>query len=127
MKNIILIILLISNVFAIDKEQIEKKIQALSNIRVVLNSSDIDMLNNPFYQVATNKSQQNLEPVFTFTLSAIVEKRVKINNKWYEINDEIDGSNGYKVVLIKNNIVGISNSNNYKELNLKDFQNVQIN
>ncbi|MBZ7987328.1 stage V sporulation protein S [Campylobacter canadensis] len=127
MKNIFLMILLTINVLAIDKEAIEQKIKALSDARVILNSSDIDMLNNPFYQVVTNKSQQNTEPVLTFTLSAIVEKRAKINNKWYEVNEEIDGSNGYKVVSIKNDIVGISNSNNYKELNLKDFQNVQIN
>ncbi|WP_291950618.1 hypothetical protein [Campylobacter sp.] len=53
-------------------------------------ASDLVLLHDPFFK--------KIQEVKTdFYLQAIVSNKVKINNVWYVLNDEIDG---YKIIMI---------------------------
>lgn len=120
MKKLICILVCFQALFAMSRAEIGKKFSELVEIRNTIEYSEISKTNDPFY-----KDKIKSDEIITFTLYAIVDKRVKINQKWYGINDVIAA--GYRVVSVNKEIVGLSNSINYVELNLKDNNNVKIN
>lgn len=120
MKKIFFILICFQALFAMTRAEIDKKFSELVEIRDTIEYSEIVRTNDPFY-----KDKIKSDEVITFTLHAIVDKRVKINQKWYGLNDVIAA--GYRVVSINKERVGLSNSINYIELNLKDNQYVKIN
>ncbi|WP_267524388.1 hypothetical protein [Campylobacter sp. MG1] len=119
MKKLLLVLVCLQLANAMNRAELDDKVKELIQIRTTIESSEISSVNNPFYQ---DKDQE--QDTITFSLFAIVDKRAKINQKWCGIGEEI--SNGYKVVSVNKEKVGISNSNNYIELNLKDMKNVKI-
>lgn len=122
MKKILLFFLFVSCLSGMNRADLDKKFEELIKVRETIDSNKINVLNDPFYKERVKSDDGG---VITFTLFAIVDKRVKINQQWYEINDHIAA--GYKVVSVKKESVGISNQSNYLELNLKDNKNVKIN
>ncbi|ULO01841.1 hypothetical protein AVANS_1222 [Campylobacter sp. RM5004] len=120
MKKIFFILICFQALFAMTRAEIDKKFSELVEIRDTIEYSEIVRTNDPFY-----KDKIKSDEVITFTLHAIVDKRVKINQKWYGLNNVIAA--GYRVVSINKERVGLSNSINYIELNLKDNQYVKIN
>ncbi|MBZ7993159.1 hypothetical protein AVBRAN9333_05540 [Campylobacter sp. RM9333] len=119
MKKVLCILVCIQAIFAMTRTELDNKFNELVQVRNTIDYLEITKINDPFY-----KDKIKSDEVITFTLYAIVDKRVKINQKWYGLNEIITA--GYRVVSINNERVGLSNSINYVELNLKDNQNVQI-
>ncbi|MBT0878706.1 MULTISPECIES: hypothetical protein [unclassified Campylobacter] len=119
MKKVLCILVCIQAIFAMTRTELDNKFNELVQVRNTIDYLEITKTNDPFY-----KDKIKSDEVITFTLYAIVDKRVKINQKWYGLNEIITA--GYRVVSINNERVGLSNSINYVELNLKDNQNVQI-
>lgn len=119
MKKIILVIICLQLANAMSRAELDDKVHELVQVRTTIDYSEIAKVNNPFYQ---DKEQE--QETITFSLFAIVDKRAKVNQKWYGIGEEV--SNGYKLVFVNKEKVGLSNSNNYIELNLKDMKNVKI-
>lgn len=119
MKKLLCILVCIQVIFAMTRTELDNKFNELVQVRNTIDYLEITKTNDPFY-----KDKIKSDEVITFTLYAIVDKRVKINQKWYGLNEIITA--GYRVVSINNERVGLSNSINYVELNLKDNQNVQI-
>ncbi|ULO03004.1 hypothetical protein [Campylobacter sp. RM12651] len=119
MKKVLCILVCIQAIFAMTRTELDNKFNELVQVRNTIDYLEITKTNDPFY-----KDKIKSDEVITFTLYAIVDKRVKINQKWYGLNEIITA--GYRVVSINNERVGLSNSINYVELNLKDNQNIQI-
>ncbi|MBF7046375.1 hypothetical protein IY974_07380 [Campylobacter volucris] len=79
-------------------------ISAYSTDHFIFNKScdvDLSTLQDPFFQ-------QKSHVDFNFSLQAIMSNKVKINDVWYMLNDEINGFkiikiDRFQVLLIKNN------------------------
>lgn len=56
---------------------------------------DFSLIQDPFFQKTTNIKSD-------FSLQAIISNKVKINDKWYALNDDIED---FKIVEIKNSQV----------------------
>lgn len=79
-------------------------------------SCDVDLtaLQDPFFQ---DKSYVD----FNLSLQAIMSNKVKINNAWYMLNDEI---NGFKIIKIdKFQVLLIKNDKEEMVLNLYEKNN----
>lgn len=120
MKNILLILVAMQVTYAMTQSDLDKKFSDLVKIRETIESEKISKTNDPFY-----REKIKSENTITFVLQAMVDKRVKINQKWYGLYDSVAA--GYKIISIRNEKVGLSNSLNYIELNLKDNKNVKVN
>lgn len=120
MKKILLILATLHVSYAMSQSELDKKFSDLVKIIETIESEKISKTNDPFY-----REKIKSENTITFVLQAIVDKRVKINQKWYGLYDSVAAD--YKIISIKNEKVGLSNSINYIELNLKDNKNVKVN
>ncbi|WP_024954630.1 hypothetical protein [Sulfurospirillum arcachonense] len=124
MKNKLTLILLLSfsaNLFAVQNDKIkeyDKLFTQISQKRVGVSSEKINMLSSPFIMekkndiILTDANITNTQK-HTLFLNAILGNKVKINNKWYQLDSEIGD---FKLVKIKNNSVIIKNEHSQKEL-----------
>lgn len=87
----------------------------ISQKRVGVSNDEISMVKNPF--IMTNKiilkDTNTTVAKIKYILEGTLNKKAKINGKWYTINDKIDG---YKLVVVKRNSVIIKNEHLKKEL-----------
>ena len=67
-------------------------------------------------KIIVNDSNVTIKEI-TYTLSAIINNRAKINGEWYELNNEIDN---FYLVSIKRNSVVIKNEHSKKELFIRE-------
>ncbi|OCX43140.1 hypothetical protein A7X81_07805 [Campylobacter ornithocola] len=81
-------------------------------------NDDIDfaLIQDPFFQKTTNIKSD-------FSLQAIISDKVKINDKWYALNDNIEG---FKIVEIKNSQVILIKEEKVMVLNLYEKNNIFI-
>jgi hypothetical protein len=85
--------------------------------RIGVDNRTIDAVKTPF--VVFKKEQPKIvngevvEPTSEFILQAIINKKAKINGKWYGINDDLGD---LKVISIKNGVVWLKNSEFKKRL-----------
>ena len=88
--------------------------------RVGVDHRTIDSVKTPFVQVKKDKPKivngEVVQPASTFVLQAMVNRRAKINGKWYGISDDIGD---LKVVSIKNGVVWLKNSEFKKRLTMR--------
>jgi hypothetical protein len=80
----------------------------------------IDAVKTPFVVVRKEKPKivngEVIKPTSAYVLQALVNKKAKINGKWYGISDDI---NDLKVVSIKNGVVWLKNSEFKKRLTMR--------
>lgn len=119
MKRLIIILFFIQSLFAMSQEEVDAKFQELMQVRKSIDVEEISMTSDPFYRVKTGSNEE-----IEFNLQAIVDKVVKINNKWYTIGTEI--ASGYKLVYISKDKAVVSDSSDYLELDLKGNKNVKV-
>ena len=99
----------------------DKLFEQISKKRVGVSNSKIDTVKNPFI-MANNKAitKDNSDTIIlkksTFVLTAILNKKAKLNGKWYKINSVIGD---FRLTDIKNNSVIITNKHSKKELFLR--------
>ncbi len=93
----------------------DKLFSQISQKRVGVSNDEISMVKNPF--IMTNKiilkDTNTTVAKIKYILEGTLNKKAKINGKWYTINDKIDG---YKLVVVKRNSVIIKNEHLKKEL-----------
>ncbi|WP_143297920.1 hypothetical protein [Campylobacter sp. P255] len=77
---------------------------------------DLTVIQDPFFQ-KTTKIKSN------FSLQAIISNKVKIDNKWYALNDNIDG---FKIAEIKNSQVVLIKEEKRMVLDLYEKNNIFI-
>ncbi|EAK0823398.1 hypothetical protein IO404_000444 [Campylobacter lari] len=80
------------------------------------NDVDFSLIQDPFFQKTTNIKSD-------FSLQAIVSNKVKINDKWYVLNDDIEG---FKIVEIKNSQVVLIKEEKIMVLKLYEKNNIFI-
>ncbi|EJV5919522.1 hypothetical protein [Campylobacter sp. IFREMER_LSEM_CL2151] len=80
------------------------------------NDVDFSLIQDPFFQKTTNIKSD-------FSLQAIVSNKVKINDKWYVLNDDIEG---FKIVEIKNSQVILIKEEKIMVLKLYEKNNIFI-
>lgn len=80
------------------------------------NDVDFSLIQDPFFQKTTNIKSD-------FSLQAIVSNKVKINDKWYILNDDIEG---FKIVEIKNSQVILIKEEKIMVLKLYEKNNIFI-
>lgn len=129
MKKLALLFLILFNsafLFAsdeVEKEIYDQKFQDLSQKRVGLDPKKVDEMIDPFPAKALAIDEGDQEER-TFILYAIFGERVKINERWYEKGDKI---NGYKIEKIGRNFAIITNGIEEKILKLNQgSKNVKI-
>lgn len=100
----------------------------IANKRVGVNINNINEISNPFVVQSSEQNSSDLnipmqEP--EYSLEAIVDRKVKINGKWYWINETIES---FKIIKITQRSVILSNEIEQKELFIKtkDRSNVEI-
>lgn len=77
---------------------------------------DFSLIQDPFFQKTTNIKSD-------FSLQAIVSNKVKINDKWYALNDDIED---FKIVEIKNSQVVLIKEEKVMVLKLYEKNNIFI-
>lgn len=77
---------------------------------------DFSLIQDPFFQKTTNIKSD-------FSLQAIISNKVKINGKWYALNDDIEG---FKIVEIKNSQVVLIKEEKIMVLKLYEKNNIFI-
>ncbi|EAK9999181.1 TPA: hypothetical protein R1715_000608 [Campylobacter lari] len=77
---------------------------------------DFSLIQNPFFQKTTNIKSD-------FSLQAIISNKVKINDKWYALNDDIED---FKIVEIKNSQVVLIKEEKVMVLKLYEKNNIFI-
>lgn len=77
---------------------------------------DFSLIQDPFFQKTTNIKSD-------FSLQAIISNKVKINDKWYALNDDIEG---FKIVEIKNSQVVLIKEEKIMVLKLYEKNNIFI-
>ncbi len=96
------------------KEMFEK----ISQKRVGLDEKEIEKVKSPFV-ITTLKGQKNKLKIIqkvNYTLEAIVNDKVLINGKWYQLYSKIgDG----RIISINNGIVLIKGNNYLKRLTIR--------
>lgn len=89
----------------------------ISDKRIGVSNEDIKKIKNPFIFKMTQKVQDgetaDVKVETVYTLYAILGNKVKINDSWYSINDQIGY---YKLSKIKQNSVLLSSASETKEL-----------
>ncbi len=96
------------------KEMFEK----ISQKRVGLDEKEIEKVKSPFVITTPKGQKSNLKIIqkVNYTLEAIVNDKVLINGKWYQLYSNIgDG----KIISIKNGIVLIKGNNYLKRLTIR--------
>ncbi|EAK0441050.1 hypothetical protein IO384_001291 [Campylobacter lari] len=71
-------------------------------------------IQDPFFKKTTNIKSN-------FSLQAIVSNKIKINDKWYALNDYIDG---FKIVEIRNSQVVLKKEEKIMVLNLYEKNSI---
>jgi hypothetical protein len=88
--------------------------------RIGVDPRVIDAVKTPFVVVRKEKPKivngEVIKPTSAYVLQALVNKKAKINGKWYGISDDI---NDLKVVSIKNGVVWLKNSEFKKRLTMR--------
>jgi len=111
-------------------ENINKLVKDIKKERIGLSKADTNSAKNPFVK-AVKKIQDN-KPMKVyrrkkyskkFSLNAIVNKKAKVNNRWYSINSTVYG---YKIIKIKDNYVVLEKGNTEIYLYLKEQKNRKI-
>ncbi len=100
----------------------------IANKRVGIDAKSINEMNNPF---VVQSFEQNKNDSYTpvqeleYALEAIVDRKVKINGKWYWINERIES---FKITKITQKSVVLANELEQKELFIKtnDRSNIEI-
>lgn len=100
----------------------------IANKRVGIDAKSINEINNPF---VVQSFEQNKNDSYTpvqeleYALEAIVDRKVKINGKWYWINERIES---FKITKITQKSVVLANELEQKELFIKtnDRSNIEI-
>jgi len=100
----------------------------IANKRVGVDAKSINEMNNPF---VIQSFEQNKNDSYTpvqepeYALEAIVDQKVKINGKWYWINERIES---FKITKITQKSVVLANELEQKELFIKtnDRSNIEI-
>jgi len=130
LKNIILMLLLLFS-SGVAKENLSKNLKnkiasydklftQISKKRTGIPNAKIEAVKNPFVmidnKIIVNDSNVTIKEI-TYTLSAIINNRAKINGEWYELNNEIDN---FYLVSIKRNSVVIKNEHSKKELFIRE-------
>ncbi|MCV3417695.1 hypothetical protein L8V92_00245 [Campylobacter lari] len=77
---------------------------------------DFSSIQDPFFQKTTNIKSD-------FSLQAIISNKVKINDKWYALNDDIED---FKIVEIKNSQVVLIKEEKVMVLKLYEKNNIFI-
>lgn len=77
---------------------------------------DFSLIQDPFFQKTTNIKSD-------FSLQAIISNKVKINDKWYALNDDIED---FKIVEIKNSQVVLIKEEKVMVLKLYEKNNIFI-
>ena len=88
--------------------------------RIGVDPRVIDSVKTPFVMVKKEQPKivngEIVEPASEFVLQALINKKAKINGKWYGVNDDIGD---LKVVSIKNGVVWLKNSEFKKRLTMR--------
>lgn len=100
----------------------------IANKRVGADVKSINDISNPFVIQSSEQSSNDLNiPVQEpeYSLEAIVDRKVKINGKWYWLNETIES---FKITKITQKSVIIANEIEQKELFIKtnDRSNIEI-
>ncbi|DAB32326.1 MAG TPA: hypothetical protein CFH79_04480 [Sulfurospirillum sp. UBA11407] len=126
MKNIVLILcfssIILSSSFAketnfVDMSEYETLFAEISDKRVGVSSEEIKKVKNPFIFKIVHKTEDgeiaDIKVETIYNLYAILGDKVKINDSWYSINDQLGY---YKLSKIKQNSVLLSSASETKEL-----------
>jgi hypothetical protein len=126
LKNIIITLcfssIILSSSFAketnfVDMSEYDTLFAEISDKRIGVSNEDIKKIKNPFIFKMTQKVQDgetaDVKVETVYTLYAILRNKVKINDSWYSINDQIGY---YKLSKIKQNSVLLSSASETKEL-----------
>lgn len=100
----------------------------IANKRVGVDVKNINEISNPFVVQSSEQNSSDLKiPVQEpeYSLEAIVDRKVKINGKWYWINETIES---FKITKITQKSVILANEIEQKELFIKtqDRSNIEI-
>lgn len=115
MKNFIIMVL-VTMVFS---SEYDDKIKFIISQSSGLSTEQILNLQNPFYQ--NNESTSHQESIYN--LKAIVQNHVRINEKWYKLNDTIDG---FTITKIQKDTVYLKNDFKVIKLTFKGSEDVKI-
>ncbi len=126
LKNIVLILcfssIILSSSFAketnfVDMSEYETLFAEISDKRVGVSSEEIKKVKNPFIFKIVHKTEDgeiaDIKVETIYNLYAILGDKVKINDSWYSINDQLGY---YKLSKIKQNSVLLSSASETKEL-----------
>lgn len=126
MKNIIITLcfssIILSSSFAketnfVDMSEYETLFAEISDKRVGVSSEEIKKVKNPFIFKIVHKTEDgeiaDIKVATIYNLYAILGDKVKINDSWYSINDQLGY---YKLSKIKQNSVLLSSASETKEL-----------
>lgn len=88
--------------------------------RIGVDPRIIDAVKTPFVMVKKEQPKivngEVVEASSEFILQAMINKKAKINGKWYGVNDDIGD---LKVVSVKNGVVWLKNSEFKKRLTMR--------
>ncbi|HIP44653.1 MAG TPA: hypothetical protein EYG93_04875 [Sulfurospirillum arcachonense] len=123
MKPIVTLILslILSSTLVAAKNDIKEYDKLFSQIgkkRIGISNSQIDRVKNPFimtYSKVVAKDGNGTVTIKkpTYTLTAILNNKAKLNGQWYKLHSEIGD---FKLVSIRSNSVIIKNEHSKKEL-----------
>ena len=98
-------------------KEYDRFFQEIGEKRVGVDESIINSIKNPFImkkvEVVVKDNNSTVVKKDIYNLSAIFDKKAKINGKWYKIGDEIGD---FKLKMIKTRSVVIANEHYKKEL-----------
>ncbi len=105
----------------------EKFFTQISEKRIGVSNSKIDTIKNPFIMAYNKVVKDGNSTVIikkpTYTLTAIFNKKAKLNGQWYKLHSEIGD---FKVTSIRSNSVIIKNEHSKKELFIRKSNVRQI-
>jgi len=100
----------------VEIKNIDDKISKIDSPREGITIKALNNTKNPFYVESIEVDGSTVQPVEKISLKGIMNSKAYINNKWFGINDEIEG---YKVISITPNRVLLKREDRTKELFLK--------
>jgi len=103
----------------------DKIFEKIGETRVGANVEDINRLRNPFVVIYRKRKDANgtKRPQITYTLDGIFENKAKINGKWRKKYSKIGT---YKLIKIKKRSVVLRNTNENKELFIRNNNDSKI-
>lgn len=115
---LVFISLVVSMFAAPDTSRYDEKFNLLSQKRVGLSDKEIISLRNPFSPAKDKVIEEEVAPdeLIGKELTAIIGDRVRINNEWYSLGDNM-GS--FKILSLIEDGVLLENQNGKLELKLK--------